>query len=48
MLTKVISIGSYKPEVQAFGTLITSTKIFRLIIYKMLSPRPQNDPLPKI
>ena len=27
-----ISIGSYSPEVRAFGTLITSTKVFLLII----------------
>ena len=31
MLTKFISIGSYLPEVRAFGTLITCTKVFRLI-----------------
>ena len=36
MLTKFISIGSYSPEVRAFGTLITSTKVFRLIIRKTL------------
>ena len=35
MLTKILSIGSYSPEVGAFGTLITSTKVFRLIICKM-------------
>ena len=29
---KFISIGSYFPEVHAFGTLIMSTKVFRLII----------------
>ena len=32
MLTKFISIGSYSPEVRTFGTLITSTKVFSLII----------------
>ena len=36
ILTKFISIGSYSPEVRAFGTLITSTKVFRLIICKTL------------
>ena len=35
MLTKFISIGSYSPEVRAFGTVITSTNVFRLIICKM-------------
>ena len=33
---KFISIGSYFPEVCAFGTLIMSTKVFRLIICKTL------------
>ena len=47
MLTKFISIGSYSPEVHAFGTPITSTKVFRLIICKTLIPRPPNDPLPR-
>ena len=32
MLTKFVSIGSYSPEVRTFGTLITSTKVFSLII----------------
>ena len=32
MLLKFISIGSYSPDVRAFGTLILSTKLFRLII----------------
>ena len=32
MLTKYVSIGSYSPEVHTFGTLITSTKVFSLII----------------
>ena len=32
MLTKFVSIGSYLPEVGIFGTLITSTKVFSLII----------------
>ena len=36
MLTKFISIGSYSPEVRGFGTLIMSTKVFRLIIFKTL------------
>ena len=27
-----LSIGSYSPEVRTFGTLITSTKVFSLII----------------
>ena len=43
MLTKFVSIGSYSPEVRTFGTLITSTKVFSLIISKTLC---QNDPLP--
>ena len=47
MLTKFISIGSYSPEVRVFGTLIESTKVFRLIICKTLRPRPQHDPLLK-
>ena len=38
MLTKLISIGSYSPEVRAFGILIPSTKVFRLIICKTLGP----------
>ena len=29
---KLTSIGSYFPEVRAFGTLITSTEVFRIII----------------
>ena len=32
MLTKFESIGSYSTEVRTFGTLITSTKVFSLII----------------
>ena len=32
MLTKFVSIGSYSPELRSFGTLITSTKVFSLII----------------
>ena len=45
MLTKFVSIGSYSPEVRIFGTLITSTKVFSLIIIcKSLC---QNDPLPR-
>ena len=31
-----LSIGSYSPEVGAFGTLIRSTKVFRFIICKIL------------
>ena len=31
-----VSIGSYSPEVRTFGTLITSTKVFSLIISKTL------------
>ena len=31
MLTKVVSIGSYSPEVRRFSTLITSTKVFILL-----------------
>ena len=30
------AIGSYSPEVHTFGTLITSTKVFSLIICKTL------------
>ena len=36
MLTKFVSIGGYSPEVRTFGTLITSTKVFSLIICKTL------------
>ena len=36
MLSKFISIGSYSPEVYIFGTLVMSTKVFRLIICKIL------------
>ena len=32
ILTKFVSIGSYSREVRTFGTLITSTKVFSLII----------------
>ena len=32
MLTKFVSIGSYSHEVRPFGTLITSTEVFSLII----------------
>ena len=32
-LTKFVSIGSYLPEVRTFGTFITSTKVFSLILY---------------
>ena len=34
MITKFVSIGSYSPEVRTFGTLITSTIVFSLIICK--------------
>ena len=44
MLTKFVSIGSYSPEVRTFGTLITSTKVFSLII--ICKSLWQNDPLP--
>ena len=44
MLTKFLSIGSYSPELHSFGTLITSTKVFSLIIWQTLY---QNDPLPR-
>ena len=37
MLTKFVSIGSYSPEVRTFGTLITSTKLFSLIISKLFA-----------
>ena len=33
---QMLTIGSYSPELSAFGTLITSTKVFSLIIYKTL------------
>ena len=36
MLTKFISIGSYSFEGPAFGTVIMSTFVFRLIICKTL------------
>ena len=36
MLTKFVSIGRYSPEVRTFGTIITSTKVFSLIISKTL------------
>ena len=45
MLTKFVSIGSYSPEVRTFGTLITSTKVFSLII--ICKSLRQNDPLPR-
>ena len=38
MHIKLISIGSYYPEVCAFGTLIMSTEVVRLIIGKILCP----------
>ena len=33
MFTNFLSIGSYSPEVGAFGTLITSIKVFRLTVF---------------
>ena len=36
MLTKFVSIGSYSPEVRSFDTLITSTKVFSLLICKTI------------
>ena len=36
MLTKFVSICSYSPKVRTFGTLITSTIVFSLIICKTL------------
>ena len=36
MLVKFVSICSYSPEVRTLGTLITSTKVFSLIICKTL------------
>ena len=45
MLTEFVSIGSYSPEVRTFGTLITSTKVFGLII--ICKSLWQNDPLPR-
>ena len=36
MLTKFVSIGSYSPKVRTFGTLITSTKVFSLLICKIV------------
>ena len=36
MFTKFVSIRSYSPEIRTFGTLITSTKGFSLIICKTL------------
>ena len=44
MLTKFVSIGIYSLEVRSFGILITSTKVFNLIISETLC---QNDPLPR-
>ena len=37
ILTKFVSIGSYSPEGHTFGTLVTSTKVFSLIISKTLA-----------
>ena len=34
ILIKFISMGSYFPEVRAFGTLNKSTEVTRLIMYK--------------
>ena len=44
MLSKFVSIDSYSPELHTSDTLITSTKVFSLIICKTLC---QNDPLPR-
>ena len=44
MLTKFVSIDSYSPELHTSDTLITSTKVFSLIISKT---RSQNNPLPR-
>ena len=38
ILIKLISIGSYFPKVRAFGTVMTSTEVFRLIVSKLLTP----------
>ena len=40
VLIKLISIGSYFPEVFAFGTLIMSTGVFRPIFCKIIWLRP--------
>ena len=37
MLTKFVSICSYSTEVRPFGTLITFTKVFSLIISKLFA-----------
>ena len=42
---QVRGICSYSPEVRTFGTLITSTKVFSLII--ICNSLWQNDPLPR-
>ena len=44
MLTKFVSIGSYSPEVRTFGTLITSTKVFSLIIMRLSILCPTTPP----
>ena len=36
MLKNFVSIGSYSPEVHSFGSVITSTKVFSLIISKTI------------
>ena len=36
MLTKLISIGSYSPEIRTFGTLIMCINVVRLIICKFV------------
>ena len=41
MLTKIVSIGSYSPEVRVFGTLIMSTKVFSLINLQTFLTTPQ-------
>ena len=47
MLIIFLSICSYSPEVGAFGTLITSTKVFRLINLQNALTTPPKDPLPR-
>ena len=47
ILIKFISIGSYFPEKRTFGTLITTTIVFRLVLQNYLTMPPINDPLPR-
>ena len=46
MLIKFISIGSYSPEVGAFGTLNSLLKCLAYNLQNALTT-PQNDPLPR-